>query len=195
VLERTSTVLCTFEDLLLEELARELRLGVDLLARALLLGLLERAALDRLLLELLLLETDELRPPVRDEDDLEELEDLPPELLELLLRELLLLELLLRELLLRELLLRDPLLRELLLREPLLFEPPPRPFFAKTGSATRIRVRIAATTAVRTCFLHFSVNMIRLLSFTFHNFYITALSELPSLRGADLTCGNAVFGL
>jgi hypothetical protein len=179
VLERTSTVLCTFEDLL-EDLPRELRLEE--------------------LLELLLLETDELRPPVRDEDDLEELEDLPPELLELLLRELLLLELLLRELLLRELLLRelllrDPLLRELLLREPLLFEPPPRAFFAKTGSATRIRVRIAATTAVRTCFLHFSVNMIRLLSFTFHNFYITALSELPSLRGADLTCGNAVFGL
>jgi hypothetical protein len=199
LLERTFAVLRTFEELLLEELTRELRLeerlGVDLLTRALLVGVLERTALDRLLLELLLLETDELRPPVREEDDLDELEDLLPELREpllrelllreLLLRELLLLEPLLRELLLRELLLRellllepllreppplDPLLRELLLREPLLLEPPPRDFFAKTGSATRIRVRIAATTAIRTCFLHFSVNMICLLSFTFHNF-------------------------
>ncbi|MHC4156286.1 MAG: hypothetical protein ACYST6_15385, partial [Planctomycetota bacterium] len=155
LVERTSTVRCTFEDL--PE------------------GLLERAALDRLLLELLPLETDELRPPVRDEDALEELEGRLQELLELLLRELLLLELLLREpllreLLLRELLLREPLLRELLLRElllrePLLLElllrePPLLELFAGTGSATRIRVRIAATTAVRTCFLHFSVNMI-----------------------------------
>jgi hypothetical protein len=74
VLERTSTVLRTFEDLL-EDVTRELRfderLGVDLLTRVLVLGLLERAVLDRPLLELLLLETDELRPAVRDEDDCE----------------------------------------------------------------------------------------------------------------------------
>jgi hypothetical protein len=202
VLDRTSTVLRTFEDLF-EDLTRELwpdeRLGVDLLTRVLLLGLLERVVLDRLLLELLLLETDELRPPVRDDDDREELEGRLVELRELLLRELLLRELLLRELLLRELLLREPLLREpllleLLLRDLLLLELLlARELFAKTGSATRIRARMAATKAITTCFLHFSVNMICLLYFTFHYFYITAPSELPSLRGADLTHGNAVF--
>jgi len=193
VVERSSTVRCTFEDLptdlLLPELTRELRLedrlGVDVLARALLLGLLERVTLDRLLLALLLLETDELRPVEREEDGLEELEDRLVEL---------------RELLLRELLLREPLLelllRELLLREPLLLEVPlDRELFAKRGSAARIRAITAAIREITTCFWHFSVNMILLLSFTFVILHINAPSELLPLIGAAMTSGNTVFGL
>ena len=102
--------------------------------------------------------------------------------------ELLLFELL-PELLLLELLLPELLLLELLPRE-LLFA-----LFARTGSISRIAVKMAATRVITTCFLHFSVNMAILLCFTFNSLYITALSELPSLRGADLTCGNAFFGL
>jgi hypothetical protein len=65
VLEYTSTVRCTFEDLAglatACELRLEERLAVDVLARALAAGLLVRAGVDRLLLELLRLEADELR--------------------------------------------------------------------------------------------------------------------------------------
>ena len=202
LLERTSTVLCTFEDLFedlpalptLREVLLEDRLGVALeeLDRA----ELERAALGReATLELLRLEADELRLVDEGRDAREELEDrLAPlrlllELLlrELLLRELLLRELLLREPLLRELLLRELLLRELLLREPLLREPLLRELllellllepllreplllalFAKTGSISRIAVKMAATVVITTCFLHFSVNMVILLSLYFN---------------------------
>ena len=187
LLERTSTVLCTFEDLFedlpalptLREVLLEDRLGVALeeLDRA----ELERAALGReATLELLRLEADELRLVDEGRDAREELEDrLAPLrlLLELLLRELLLRELLLRELLLRELLLREPLLREPLLRElllellllePLLREPLLLALFAKTGSISRIAVKMAATVVITTCFLHFSVNMVILLSLYFN---------------------------
>ena len=168
LLERTSTVLCTFEDLFedlpalptLREVLLEDRLGVALeeLDRA----ELERAALGReATLELLRLEADELRLVDAGRDAREELEErLAP--LRLLL-ELLLRELLLRELLLRELLLREPLLREPLLREPLLLA-----LFAKTGSISRIAVKMAATVVITTCFLHFSVNMVILLSLYFN---------------------------
>ena len=187
LLERTSTVLCTFEDLFedlpalptLREVLLEDRLGVALeeLDRA----ELERAALGReATLELLRLEADELRLVDEGRDAREELEErLAPLrlLLELLLRELLLRELLLRELLLRELLLREPLLREPLLRElllellllePLLREPLLLALFAKTGSISRIAVKMAATVVITTCFLHFSVNMVILLSLYFN---------------------------
>ena len=192
LLERTSTVLCTFEDLFedlpalptLREVLLEDRLGVALeeLDRA----ELERAALGReATLELLRLEADELRLVDEGRDAREELEErLAPLrlLLELLLRELLLRELLLRELLLREPLLREPLLREPLLREPLLRElllellllepllrePLLLALFAKTGSISRIAVKMAATVVITTCFLHFSVNMVILLSLYFN---------------------------
>ena len=177
LLERTSTVLCTFEDLFedlpalptLREVLLEDRLGVALeeLDRA----ELERAALGReATLELLRLEADELRLVDEGRDAREELEErLAPLrlLLELLLRELLLRELLLREPLLREPLLRE-LLLELLLLEPLLREPLLLALFAKTGSISRIAVKMAATVVITTCFLHFSVNMVILLSLYFN---------------------------